>query len=82
MSQLVRSRDDSLILTITGSALPHVPGIGGHGVHLSPSHAASSCMFPLLNPAGGGVAEPVLKLRPPTGLALLNCTGEVQGLLS
>lgn len=32
------------------------------GVHLSPSHAASSCMFPLLNPAGGGVVEPVLKL--------------------
>lgn len=52
------------------------------GVQHSPSHTASSCMFPLLSPAGGGVVEPVLKLRPPAGLALLNCTDEVQGLLS
>ena len=81
MSQLVRVRDDSLILIITGSAA-HLSQALVVMVLLSPSHANSRHMFPLLNPAGGGMVEPVPKLRPPAGLALWNCTGEVQGLLS
>lgn len=61
MSQLVRVRDDDLILMITGSA-PRLSQALVDMVLLPLSHANSRHMFPLLNPAGGGVVEPVPKL--------------------